>query len=81
MTTAFGKGRNDPHSCSVDKIIPELGYVEGNVVLLTKRINSVKYDLTLDEMKRWMPGWHRKLTRFMDQVTAPEFMQGILEAA
>jgi hypothetical protein len=46
---------------SVDKVIPSRGYVKGNVVLAQCRINSAKSDFTLDEMKRWMPEWHRRI--------------------
>jgi DNA-directed RNA polymerase subunit RPC12/RpoP len=46
---------------SVDKIIPNLGYVKGNVVWCLDRINLIKNDTTLDEMKIWMPEWYRRI--------------------
>jgi hypothetical protein len=48
-------------SLSVDKIVPELGYVRTNVVLVTKRANVIKNDMTLDEMREWMPTWFARL--------------------
>lgn len=46
---------------SVDKIYPELGYIEGNVVLCTFQANAIKQDISLDELKQWMPGWYQRL--------------------
>lgn len=56
----IGKGHLD-NSMSIDKIVPEQGYVEGNVVLCTKKINTVKNCLTLEEMKQWMPPLYQRL--------------------
>ncbi len=50
-------------SVSVDKIIPEIGYMNENVVLCTQRANSIKADMTLAEMKEWMPGWYERLVK------------------
>lgn len=52
---------------SVDKIIPSLGYVMGNVVLCTHRANTVKADLELEEIKEWLPGWYARLERFLQR--------------
>ena len=57
-----GESRN---SFSIDKITPENGYVLGNVVLCTRRANTIKSDMTLDEMKTWMPGWYARVERFI----------------
>lgn len=46
---------------SVDKVVPEKGYVRGNVVLAQTRINAAKSDLTLYEMELWMTEWHRRI--------------------
>lgn len=40
---AFGSKHN-PRSPSVDRIRPELGYVPGNVRVITRRANAIKYD-------------------------------------
>lgn len=48
-------------SFSVDKVIPDRGYVKGNVVLAQTRINSAKSDFSLDEMKLWMPEWYNRI--------------------
>lgn len=60
MVGAWGSGLSI-NSLSVDKIIPELGYVKTNVVLCTQRANTIKNNMTLDEMKLWMPTWHARI--------------------
>jgi len=48
-------------SPSVDRIVPELGYVDGNVVWCINRINRIKNDVSLEEMKVWMPVWYDRI--------------------
>lgn len=57
----FGLERDFANTFSVDKVVPELGYIQGNVVLCCNRINTLKLNLTLDEMRKWMPGWYKRL--------------------
>lgn len=40
-----------PDSASVDRIVPELGYVKGNVRVISQRANQLKSDATLEEMR------------------------------
>jgi hypothetical protein len=49
------------HALSIDKITPAHGYVKGNVVLCVARVNTIKSDVSLDEMKLWMPGWYQRV--------------------
>ena len=37
-------------SPSIDRIIPELGYVSGNIVIVSNRANLLKSDATIDEL-------------------------------
>ena len=46
---------------SFDKIISEKGYTKENIVLCTYRANAVKQDLTLEEIKKWLPIWYEKI--------------------
>jgi hypothetical protein len=39
------------HKMSLDKIIPELGYVDGNIVFMSLRANRLKNDATLEELQ------------------------------
>lgn len=40
------------NSYSFDRIIPELGYVPGNVICISQRANRIKNDSTLDELEK-----------------------------
>lgn len=46
------KQGGSPNSPSLDKIVPSLGYVKGNVIVISKRANSIKNDASLDEILR-----------------------------
>lgn len=61
---SFGRGLQS-NSCSVDRVVSERGYIKGNVVLTTHRANTIKSNLTLEEMKKWMPSWHKKIIDFL----------------
>lgn len=41
-------GRND--SFSIDRIIPELGYVEGNIQIISHRANAMKSDASKEDL-------------------------------
>jgi hypothetical protein len=42
---------NSDNSPSLDKIVPELGYVKGNVMVISWRANSLKRDTSPEELK------------------------------
>ena len=51
LRTGWGKGRNNKDTCaSLDRIIPELGYVKGNVIVVSYRANRIKNDATWQEL-------------------------------
>lgn len=52
-----------PYALTIDKVVPEKGYIDGNVVLCTKRFNTVKSDLSISELKKWIPSWYKKLSK------------------
>lgn len=60
MEWGTGKGKNSS-TASLDKIVPEKGYVPGNVVFCTMKANMVKQNLTLQEVELWLPGWYDRL--------------------
>lgn len=39
------------HSPSVDRIVPELGYVKGNIVIISHRANSIRRDANATELR------------------------------
>lgn len=45
-------GRDRDHQWSIDKIKPELGYVQGNVKIISMRANRLKSDSTITEIER-----------------------------
>jgi hypothetical protein len=47
-----GTRANHDYSPTLDKVIPELGYVKGNVQVISHRANRIKSDSTLDELKK-----------------------------
>lgn len=51
------KGQRTNNSPSMDRIIPELGYVKGNVVIISWRANRIKNDGTWEE--------HAKISEFI----------------
>lgn len=51
MEPSYGR-KNSPNSPSLDRIVPERGYVRGNVVIVSFRANRAKSDLTIAELKQ-----------------------------
>jgi hypothetical protein len=50
LQSQAGKGGAAGCSPSLDKIFPELGYVKGNVIVMSSRANTFKSNATLDEL-------------------------------
>jgi hypothetical protein len=48
-TSLLGKGKTRPDSPTLDRILPELGYVKGNVAFLSYRANRIKDNGTMQE--------------------------------
>ena len=38
---------------SLDRIVPELGYVKGNVWVISRKANAMKQDATIEELRRF----------------------------
>lgn len=64
MVCELGSGKHK-NSLSIDKIIPEKGYVLGNIIFLSNKINTCKNDLSLEEIKQWMPSWYERINKFI----------------
>lgn len=60
MINKRGNG-SSRHSVSIDKIDPKLGYINGNVVFCTLQANTMKTDLTLEELKLYIPLFYEKV--------------------
>lgn len=55
-----GEGRCSPNSPSLDCIIPELGYVPGNIVVMSHKANTMKSNATLRELEA-LVSWMRSV--------------------
>lgn len=60
LVSNFGGGTVSNNSPSLDKIIPELGYVKGNVCVISYKANRLKSDLTRDQLQRFLDYIDRK---------------------
>ena len=44
----------DPAKATIDRVVPELGYVPGNVFIISWRANKLKSDMTFEELEKIM---------------------------
>lgn len=54
-------GRGDGYNSHLDRIIPELGYVKGNVAWISGRANRIKYNASPEEL-RAIADWMERAT-------------------
>lgn len=57
----LGHGKNGPCAVSIDRVDVNYCYLPNNVVLCTKRMNTIKLDLTIDEMRIYTPHFYDKI--------------------
>lgn len=55
---------SNPHMPSIDRHVPSLGYVKGNVAVISFRANTIKGDATFDEIE--------KLYLYMKSIQCPD---------
>lgn len=48
------------NSPSLDRIIPELGYVKGNIQVISFRANRIKCNASLEEIKTLVQNWEKQ---------------------
>ena len=57
-----GAGRGPkPNAPSLDRIVPELGYVRGNVAVISYKANAIKSTATAEEIER-VAQWLRTIS-------------------
>ena len=56
----LGRGKQKLNGPQLDRIVPELGYVEGNVVACCRSINMKKGDLTIKDIQNLFNGLKKK---------------------
>lgn len=59
-------GRGSHHSAHLDRINPDGGYVEGNVAWISGRANRIKYDATIQELRK-IADWMERVTTNRDE--------------
>lgn len=47
-----GVGKSGPNSPSIDRIIPNLGYVKGNIMIISHKANTIKNNSTIKEIEQ-----------------------------
>ena len=46
----FSRVKGGPNSPSLDKIIPAIGYIKGNIAVMSHKANTMKQNATLEEL-------------------------------
>lgn len=65
MVWGYGKGKS-PYSMSLDKIIPENGYVLKNSVFCCNMVNMMKSNFTLEQLEIMDPAeWVKRAKKFI----------------
>lgn len=47
-----GKGGHHINQAHLDRVIPNKGYIEGNIIWISGRANRIKYDATIQELEK-----------------------------
>lgn len=66
-----GRGKVSDGSPTLDRIVPSLGYVRGNIAVLSLRANRIKNDATADELEQVL-NWLRSQSSPTDTHEAPQ---------
>lgn len=57
----INEGHAKDNSISLDRIIPSLGYVKGNVVIISYKANTIKNNASIDELEKILNWLKEKL--------------------
>ena len=60
------KDRSDEFAAELDRFVPALGYVQGNVTFLSRRANRLKNNVTTKELKQLIE-WMEKYENSTDE--------------
>lgn len=61
LVSGFGTGRPNDNSPSLDRINNELGYISGNVWIISHKANRIKNNATLEEVETVLSNWKKFL--------------------
>jgi hypothetical protein len=80
---SMGKGRTRPDTPTLDRILPELGYVRGNVAFLSYRANRIKDNGTMQEhydIADWIWNHTHAKQKSTTPVSARDYQEGSADA-
>jgi hypothetical protein len=60
LIVAHGIG-SMPDTLSADRLDNSKGYVQGNVVFCCRRVNTIKSNLALEELREFIPSWYERV--------------------
>ena len=60
LELVIGTGFAKPNSPSLDRIDPALGYIPGNIAVISHKANTIKSNATMDELKRVLSYMERR---------------------
>ena len=69
-----GEGSVHPGSPSLDRIIPQLGYVHGNIQVISYKANTMKSDATLKELVSFAK-WINDNMELLTSIAGSEFQE------
>lgn len=81
--SGLGKGKTRPDSPTLDRILPELGYIKGNVAFLSYRANRIKDNGTMQEhydIADWIWNHTHAKQRSTTPVSKGDYIQGAVGA-
>lgn len=66
-----GDGVSIDNSPTLDRIVPEVGYVPGNVIVISNRANTIKSNATWHELNCLVQFYEQYISQFWMQPKAP----------
>lgn len=73
--TSEHEERNVPNAAELDRFIPSLGYIKGNVSWISRRMNNLKGDGSIEDFKKildWMQSWKEPTLTTVQELNKPE---------
>ena len=74
MSVGLDENGSKETSPSLDRIIPEKGYVQGNVIIVSMRANSIKRDATSEELRKVADFYEKVFEQLDDGQLELDFM-------
>jgi hypothetical protein len=66
LPLSFKTNEDIQNTISVDRVIFDGLYEQGNIVFALQKINQIKLDMTVEEMSNWTPKWHSRAINFLN---------------